>query len=83
MIKLCCIFNYAPLYRKSIYLKIDNEFDAQFYFSDMKSDIAQMNYNDFKHYPKTVHDIKLFGRFNWRRNILSLPCLPPSLRLCR
>ena len=73
MIKLCCIFNYAPLYRKSIYLKIDNEFDAQFYFSDMKSDIAQMNYNDFKHYPKTVHDIKLFGRFNWRRNILSLP----------
>lgn len=73
MIKLCCIFNYAPLYRKSIYKKIDENFDCQFYFSDMKSDIAKMDYNDFKRFPKTVRDIKLFGRYNWRRDILTLP----------
>ena len=48
--KLCCIFNYAPLYRKSIYTKIDEEFDAQFYFGDMISDIAKMDYADFKKY---------------------------------
>lgn len=73
MIKLCCIFNYAPLYRKSIYKKIDENFDCQFYFSNMKSDIAKMDYNDFKRYPKTVRDIKIFGKYHWRRDILSLP----------
>ena len=66
--KLCCIFNYAPLYRKSIYSKIDQEFDAQFYFGDMKSDIAKMDYNDFKKTPKMVRDRKIFKRLhahNW------------------
>lgn len=71
--KLCCIFNYAPLYRKSIFEKIDEEFDAQFYFGDMKSDIAQMDYGDFKRYPITVRDRKLFGKILWRRDICSLP----------
>ena len=71
--KLCCIFNYAPLYRKSIYMKIDQEFDAQFCFSDMKSDIAKMDYNDFKKSPKTVRDRKIFNRILWRKDILSLP----------
>ncbi|MCM1502961.1 MAG: glycosyltransferase [Bacteroidales bacterium] len=71
--KLCCIFNYAPLYRKSIYKKIDDTFDAQFYFGDMKSDIVKMDYNDFKKFPKTVRDVKLFGKLLWRRDIQFLP----------
>lgn len=71
--KLCCIFNYAPLYRKSIYSKIDQEFDTQFYFGDMKSDIAQMDYNDFKKPPITVRDRKIFRTLLWRKDILSLP----------
>lgn len=71
--KLCCIFNYAPLYRKSIYSKIDQEFDTQFYFGDMKSDIAKMDYNDFNKPPKTVRDRKIFRRLLWRKDILSLP----------
>lgn len=54
--KLCCIFNYAPLYRKSIYLSIDKEYDAQFCFSDMKSDIKKMDYTDFKKKPIIVYD---------------------------
>lgn len=72
-IKLCCIFNYPSLYRKSIYSKIDEEFDTQFYFGDMKSDIAKMDSNDFKKPPKTVRDRKIFGRLLWRMDILSLP----------
>ncbi len=71
--KLCCIFNYAPLYRKSIYLKIDQRFDAQFYFGDMKSDIAKMDYNDFKKPPKTVRDRTIFRKLLWRKDILLLP----------
>lgn len=71
--KLCCIFNYAPLYRKSIFLKIDQVFDAQFYFGDMKSDIAKMDYNDFKKQPKTVRERRIFKRLMWRKDILSLP----------
>ena len=63
--KLCCIFNYAPLYRKSIYAAIDNEFDAQFCFSDMKSDIKKMDYSDFKNKPIIVYDrfVPLLFRF--------------------
>ena len=71
--KLCCIFNYAPLYRKSIYLKIDQEFDTQFYFGDMKSDIAKMDYNVFKKPPKTVRERKILNKLLWRKDILSLP----------
>ena len=71
--KLCCIFNYAPLYRKSIYLKIDKEFDTQFYFGDLKSDIAKMDYEDFKKPPVTVRDRTIFKRLLWRKDILSLP----------
>ena len=67
--KLCCIFNYAPLYRKSIYLKIDKEFDTQFYFSDLKSDIAKMDYEDFKKPPVTVRDRTIFKRLLWRKDI--------------
>lgn len=73
MQKLCCIFNYAPLYRSSIYKKIDQVFDAQFYFSDMISDIAKMDYKDFKRYPKTVRDRKFLGKVLWRKDILFLP----------
>ena len=71
--KLCCIFNYAPLYRKSIYKKIDEEFDARFYFGDMVSDIAKMDYNDFKKEPVIVRDRKILGKMLWRRDICFLP----------
>lgn len=73
MEKLCCIFNYAPLYRKSIYQKIDEAFDANFYFGDMKSDIAKMNYDDFRKPPITIRDRKIFGKLLWRRDIIWLP----------
>ena len=72
MKKLCCIFNYAPHYRRSIYKKIDEEFDTQFYFSDMKSDIPKMDYSEFKKKPITVRDRYICGLL-WRRDILLLP----------
>ena len=64
MEKLCCIFNYAPLYRSSIYKKIDEEFDTQYCFSDMVSDIAKMDYENFKKYmAKTIAELReLIGK---------------------
>lgn len=32
--KICCVFNYNPLYRLPIYSAIDKEFDCDFYFGD-------------------------------------------------
>lgn len=31
----------------------------------MKLDIAQMDYNDFERYPKTVRDIKILGKYHY------------------
>jgi len=73
MKKLCCIFNYAPLYRSSIFKQIDEYFDTQFYFGDMKSDIKKIDYSFFKKYPIIVHDMFILGKILWRRRILSLP----------
>lgn len=32
--KVCCVFNYNPLYRLPIYRAMDKEFDCDFYFGD-------------------------------------------------
>lgn len=76
--KLCCIFNMAPLYRKSIYHKIDNTFDTQFCFGHdvhegQKSGIKSIDWNSFKKYPKTIKNRQILGRFQWRSNIQTLP----------
>lgn len=72
-LKLGCIFNYAPLYRKSIFQKIDEEFDTQFFFTDMVSDIEKIDYSNFKRYPITIKDKLILGKLPWRKGILSLP----------
>lgn len=69
--KLCCFFNYAPLYRQSIYKAIDENFDTQFYFGDSVDDnksggIARLDYAAFRRRPVTFRNKKLFGRFLWR-----------------
>ena len=61
---LCCIFNYAPHYRLSIFKRIDNEFGAHFYFGDKLLDsehIAKINYKKLHGFIRelSVHKIKL------------------------
>lgn len=78
MKKLCCIFNYPPLYRKSIYLKIDESFNTTFYFGDevidgQVSGIKKLNYSLFKNTPVTIKNKLLFGKYLWRTGILHLP----------
>lgn len=65
MKKICCIFNYAPLYRKSIFTKIDECFDAQFYFGDFETNIEKFDCNVFKKPVKKIGIHNLFGKFPW------------------
>ena len=77
--ELCCIFNYAPLYRTSIYSLIDSEYDAMFFFGDEpvegrgSSGIAQMDRSIFRRTPGRIVNRVLFGRIPWRSGMLSLP----------
>lgn len=69
--ELCCIFNYAPLYRESIYKKIDENFDAQFYFGkevyDGKiSGIAKLDYSIFRRNPIDFKNKYFFKYLGWR-----------------
>lgn len=77
MEKLCCIFNYAPLYRESIYKKIDETFDTQFIFGsdvlDGKNDkIEKLDYNIFRLRPVEVRTVPVW-RYAWRKGICTLP----------
>ena len=75
---LCCIFNYAPKYRESIYKKIDDAFDVQFIFGrevidGQTSGIARLDYHIFKRFPIENRNILLLNKVLWRTRLLTLP----------
>ncbi len=75
--KLCCYFNYAPLYRESIYTAIDNKFDTQFYFGkevefQKNSGIKKLDYSVFKKHPIEFDNKAILNRFLWRTKLLPL-----------
>jgi len=63
--KICCVFNYAPHYRKSIYSLIDSRFDCSFYFGDKlsTSTIKKIDYSVFSKYPVELKRKNLWGNF--------------------
>ena len=72
---ICCIFNYAPLYRPSIFRKLDEEFDVCFHFGRKvpgRHGIAKLDYRIFKHPPVEFSSINPCGRFPWYRGIQHL-----------
>lgn len=75
---LCCIFNYPPKYRESIYKKIDDVFDAQFVFGrevieGKVSGIAKLDYRIFKRAPIENKNVLLLKKVLWRTGLLTLP----------
>ena len=47
--RLCCIFNYAPHYRESIFKMMDEEMDCDFYFGDyIRTNIKKMEIRDLR-----------------------------------
>lgn len=75
---LCCIFNHAPLYRESVFRKIDARYDTQFFFGDGMRDesrqgIARLDYGIFRHAPQSFRIRTFGGHFPWYSGILHLP----------
>ncbi len=75
---LCCIFNYAPLYRASVFSKIDEAYDAQFYFGKevrdaVPSGIEKLDYGIFRRKPAEFVNVTHKGRFPWYKGIQGLP----------
>lgn len=70
--KICCIFNMAPLYRESIYKKIDEEFDAQFCFGEAQEGIIPMEFSKFTKKP-LLNNVRNFAKVSWRKGIQLLP----------
>lgn len=75
--KLCCIFNYPPAYRTSIYKKIDEEFDTKFYFAEelehgKPCDIKKLDYKIFKNSVGHIENRK-FIKWGWKTGTQLLP----------
>lgn len=74
--KLCCFFNYPPLYRSAIFRRLDETFDCRFYFGrtvegNKHSGIEKLDFSIFKHRPVEYANIKR-GRLLWRRKLTAL-----------
>lgn len=60
--KVCCIFNYNPLYRFPIYKAISEKFDCDFFFArPNKCDIKQFDPNELRGF-KSLLDVKRINR---------------------
>ena len=69
-IKICQIYNDAPLYRESIYRLIDREYDTDFIFGIPIDDVKQMDVTVLKGKVKRVHN-HFFSSFYWQSGVLS------------
>lgn len=73
--KLCCFFNYAPLYRQPIYKAIDESFDTQFLFGrevefHKHSGIAKLDYSIFKRKPIEFENKIILNKLLWRTKLI-------------
>lgn len=74
MKKVALIYNYAQHYRKSIFKKIDDEFNCDFYFGDKldwAKDIKKMNLSLLRGFRKEVENIRFLNFFIWQKGVLS------------
>ncbi|MDE5607783.1 MAG: glycosyltransferase [Muribaculaceae bacterium] len=74
--RLCCFLNFAPLYRRAIFARLDEAFDCRFYFGKRPEGkgaqgIEKMDYGFFRHRPVEFRNIKK-GPLLWRSKIIRL-----------
>lgn len=74
MKKLCCFFNYNPLYRYPIYHAMDEELNCDFYFGDtVFQPLKQFPPEQLKGFKKILHTKKTgFKDYKWHQGINSL-----------
>ena len=70
MKKLCCIFNDPSLYRESIYKKIDQEFDCDWFFEDFDVNIKPFDIKMLKN-AKYLHTLSIGYGFIRIQNLCS------------
>ncbi len=68
--KLCLVLNVAPHYRKSIYEKIDQEYDAYFITGTENADVKPLDMSHFKHPVVYTKDVIINKRKIWQKDIL-------------
>lgn len=67
--KICCIFNYAPHYRSSIYELMDKELRCDFYFGDtVFMELKKLDYSKLQSYKGELKTIKLRS-YRWQLGI--------------
>lgn len=70
MTKLCLYFNHPAQYREEIYLKIDKEFDCDWYFEKSDTDITKFDINILSR--SYWFNISKIGGFYWTKGLLAL-----------
>lgn len=72
--KTCCIFNFAPHYRSSIYKLMDKEVGCDFYFGDkVATSIKKLDYVELHGFQKEVKNhFFLNNKFIWQKGVVSL-----------
>ena len=64
--KICCVFNYNPLYRYPIYQAMSNAFDCDFYFGDSVFEpLRQFEPYELNGFKKYLHSKKCIKGFIW------------------
>ena len=70
MKKICCVFNYPPLYRYTIYSAMNKEFNCDFFFGDSVFEpIQAFDVKNLAGYKGTIHAIKCFKNYVWHTGI--------------
>lgn len=74
--KLCCIYNSAPHYRRSIFLKMDQELDCAFSFGDKpigSKDIKSMDTKELTHFLGYLQNrIVIRAPWYWQKGAIGL-----------
>lgn len=69
--KLCQIYNGAPVYREGIFKLIDKEFVTDWVFGKADDDIKQMDYSILKGKVEIVKNVGVFwGKAYWQKDVL-------------
>lgn len=71
MKKLCLIYDTAPRYRESIYQKIDESYDCDWFFGKINAGVKEMDYTILRNV-KRYNIIGNLNRVYWQCGILSL-----------
>jgi len=71
--KIALIYNFAQHYRKSIFKKLDNNLDIDFYFGDYLEwapDVKKMDLGELQGFKKELQNIRFLKFFIWQKGSL-------------